>query len=152
MATNNAINFPSYGFNAVLASPLPNATGAGTLVTNCVDTVLYQTPDNSFNVGTGVYTCPKTGFYAVSGLVIMGDFAGGATQGSAFIVDSGTLLMFTSAQPTSIALAAILYFNLSGIFYSLAGSTIRMCAQAEYGTDTVYIALDTIFSVRYLGS
>lgn len=152
MATNNAINYPFYGFSATLNFPILNATGDSTVARNITNTVLYQSPDNSFNVGTGVYTCPVTGFYAVTGFCYMSLFGGGATNGSVFIQNLPSRNVCQIEQLTSTAISDRLTFNTSAIFYSTAGSFITLNAVASGGTKTVRIEMDVFFSVRYLGN
>ena len=88
VADTGEINYPLQpAFLAILDVTLADVTGDGTLYTVIFDNEVYDQGDD-LNIGTSVFTAPKTGRYALEVGLLFGDLAAGHTNGAISIVTS----------------------------------------------------------------
>lgn len=76
------VNFPLTPFlSAYLSTTSAGVTGTGTSADVKCDTILTQQGGSNYNVSTGVYTIPVTGWYYIGGAVGIGSLTAAMTQG-----------------------------------------------------------------------
>jgi len=127
------------GGSWTLGTPTANVTGDGTAVDVLFDNEAWQQGSN-YNSGTGKFTCPIGGVYAISGLVTLNNLTGDFTSGELKILSSAgtyTKLLFNPGLCRDVSGNYAVVF--AGCNKYNAGDTIYINISVSGGTKTVGI-------------
>lgn len=143
--TAKADNLEIYG------AAYANASGSQAMANNDFTTIIFDSnerdPDGAYDNATGLYTCPKTGWYALSVVVMYNTGVETAKTYRTYYNIDGT--NETLANVTSHATDGLVISGSISI-YCTDGQVIKFTGY-NTGTSPPALGNDTRFSIRYLG-
>lgn len=143
-AAGSATNFTATNFQAtLLAAPLNNCTGDGTVVFPIYDTVKFDNGSN-YNNATGLYTLPATGQYMFYASYVLTSIGAAHNAASLDITDftNSTVYPLGIINPANMAAGAalntgILTYTTTLLVRATAGDTIGVQFRIDGGTKTI---------------
>lgn len=132
-----------------VSSAMSNATGDGTVVTVIFNAQTWQQGSN-FNTSTGVFTCPSTGTYLITGQVTLAGLGAGHTACEMNIAGSGGTFTRQVYNPYAMSEQTLVTLPICGINQYTASSTIFINIGVFFSTKTVSILNDNFGQYTYL--
>lgn len=134
-------------FYANMSANALNATGDGTLYQIIGDNIVSQ-QGTGYNNGTGLFTCPVTGWYFFATIINVNNLLVTHTSGTWIITPSAGAVPTTFAMNPFVTKEAAGGFcipSLSGITFLTAGTTVGAYVTVSGGTKTVTVAAGSTF-------
>ena len=156
MITNNVTNnyhaLLSTGFKAHSTADVPTVTGDETLYTLLLDTVDYDI-GSDYNVATGIFTVPSTGYYLVRcACKIYNITLGAAAAGINIRMSIGGILTPIFCPSTSAETSGTMTMNYSLLLHFNASDTISAVIAGGVGAKVLGVAAGSSFDITYIGA
>lgn len=137
--TINIVNGQPISFVAGVSATQSNVTGDVTFYTIIFDTINQDDSMGSYNNATGIFTCPKDGYYTINTSVLMvGVNSTGYTDGKVVIVVNTNQIAGFRAFYGNISNDA-LWVPVSTVYYLHSGDSVKIAIQVLGGTKTISI-------------
>lgn len=142
-------NTSQTGGSWYVSTAMSNATGDDTVVTVVFNSQVFQQGSN-FNTTTGVFTCPSTGIYLITGQVTLSGLDAGHTACELNLVSSAGTFTRQVYNPYAMSEAGLVTLPICGINSYSATNTIFVNIGVFNGTKTVNILNDSFGLYTYL--
>jgi hypothetical protein len=151
-----SVSLNQSAFGAKISASIPNATGAGAILTIPFNSTFFNI-GNNFDTGTGLYTAPETGTYSFSATVTMSTLTSLMTTGYMSFQVTGTGPSTDSwgsarGNPWLTKDAGAGYWRNSGSLVAQlnAGDTVGVVVRIESGmADTATVQQGTAAAITW---
>lgn len=136
---NNYPNQPS--FLAYPSADISNVTGDGTTYTVIFNTILRNV-SSSYNIGTGLFTAPLTGFYLFTSTLIIQGLTALDTNEQMWFQQSGSasrIYQVVDFNSSTLITSGLIYFNGSVLIPLTAADTVGVQILVSGSTKTVSV-------------
>lgn len=123
-----------------LSSTVSNVTGDGTTYTLLINTNVTDTGSN-YNQGTGIYTCPVTGFYMISGFLLMNGLTSSHTE---------CIVQMAGTQTADLVVCSPYAYGATSVIAGNAGVSFNALV-SRTANDTISINITVSSGTKVVG-